>query len=123
MHNVQETKSCFKTNWRLSVCYFYFCYFGRIWIRILVQAIDTLWRIASKTYFRKNFILVNKSLCEVLTRCHLSVFVLYDFYQVILLLHIFSVIFVWWKSNNTQLSYLHVVFRTSEPRFTKSILF
>ena len=31
MHNVQETqKKCFKTNWRLSVCYFYFYHFGRL---------------------------------------------------------------------------------------------
>ena len=37
MHNVQETqKKCFKVIWQLSVD------FGRLCIRILVQAMDTL---------------------------------------------------------------------------------
>ena len=35
-----NTKSCFKTNCRPSVCYVYFCQFGRLCIQILVQAID-----------------------------------------------------------------------------------
>ena len=25
-----NTKNCFKTNWRLSDCYVYFCHFGRL---------------------------------------------------------------------------------------------
>ena len=29
-----NTKNCFKTNWQLSVCYFYFCHFGRLCIQI-----------------------------------------------------------------------------------------
>ena len=25
-----NTKNCFKTDWQLSVCHFYFCHFGRL---------------------------------------------------------------------------------------------
>ena len=36
-----NTKHCFNTNWRRSVCFFYFCNFVRLCIQILEQAIHT----------------------------------------------------------------------------------
>ena len=63
-----STKKCYKTNWQLSICCFYYCDFSRLSIRILVQAIDT--RIVSEFYFLKNLIFGKSHICEVLTRCH-----------------------------------------------------
>ena len=42
MHNIQETQKTVSKQTGESVCYFYFCHFGRLCIQILVQAIDTL---------------------------------------------------------------------------------
>ena len=78
IHNVQETqKKSFKTNWQQSVCYFYIFHFGRLCIRILVQAIETLWRLVSKPYFRKNLIFVKNHyvrFCLVAIDVQLSIF-------------------------------------------------
>ena len=51
-----STKLITKFNYE---CYFSFCYLGRLCIWILVLAIDTLYWMVSKIYFRKNLIFVN----------------------------------------------------------------
>ena len=43
MHNVQETqKNCFKNKLEIECLLLLFCHFYRLYIRILVQAVDTL---------------------------------------------------------------------------------